>query len=184
MPAHQVEGTVPKRPIQQVVRDQSQETPDTRTLGEPLVLVPALQPDVAILQVQRADADGNAHAWGNLGLTRDALMAARRTILIAEEIVSREVISSDPNRVLGPSQKVVAVTAEPGGAHPAPVQGCTVEPDGSSARNPWPATIAGMSLLTDRVRIDLSGPPDALVDVTPAAVVVTRFQALLPGSWR
>lgn len=91
--------------------------------GEPLVLVPALVPDVAILHVQRADAEGNAHAWGNLGISREALLAARRAIVVAEEIVPHEVITSDPNRVLGPAQKVAAVVQEPGGAHPSPVQG-------------------------------------------------------------
>jgi glutaconate CoA-transferase subunit A len=91
--------------------------------GEPLVLVPAIVPDVAILHVQRADEEGNAHAWGSLGFSRDALTAARHTILTSEEIVPREVIGSDPNRVLGPSQNVVAVVEVPGGAHPAPVQG-------------------------------------------------------------
>lgn len=90
---------------------------------ERLVLVPAIRPDVAVLHVQRADEQGYAHAWGNLGFSRDALMAARHTILIAEEIVSRDVIASDPNRVLGPAQNVVAVIAMPGGAHPSPVQG-------------------------------------------------------------
>jgi glutaconate CoA-transferase subunit A len=92
--------------------------------GEPVVLVPALKPDVAILHVQRADDTGHAHAWGNLGVSRDALMAARHSIIIAEEIVSHELIISDPNRVLGPAGKVVAVIEEPGGAHPSPVQGC------------------------------------------------------------
>jgi glutaconate CoA-transferase subunit A len=91
--------------------------------GEQLVLVPALVPDVAILHVQRADSDGNVHAWGNLGVSREALLAAKRAILIAEEIVPREVIAGDPNRVLGPAQHVVAVVHEPGGAHPSPVQG-------------------------------------------------------------
>jgi glutaconate CoA-transferase, subunit A len=91
--------------------------------GEPVVLVPALAPDVAILQVQRADDLGYAHVWGNLGVSRDALLAARRTIVVAEEIVSHDVITSDPNRVLGPAHKVVAVVEEPGGAHPSPVQG-------------------------------------------------------------
>ena len=43
-------------------------------------------------------------------------------------------------------------------------------PDVSSVRNTWPATIVGLTMLTDRVRIDLAGEPDALVDVTPAAV--------------
>jgi glutaconate CoA-transferase subunit A len=50
-------------------------------------------------------------------------MAARQAILTAEEIVPGEIIASDPNRVLGPAQKVVAVVHVPGGAHPSPVQG-------------------------------------------------------------
>jgi molybdate transport system ATP-binding protein len=40
----------------------------------------------------------------------------------------------------------------------------------SSARNTWPAKITGLTLLADRVRLDLEGEPSALVDVTPAAV--------------
>ncbi len=97
---------------------------ETNPFGhEPLVLVPALQPDVAILHVQRADQTGGAHAWGNLGVSREAIMAARHTILTAEEIVPVDVIRSDPNRVLGPLTKVAAVVHQPGGAHPAPVQG-------------------------------------------------------------
>lgn len=90
---------------------------------ERLLLVPALVPDVAILHVQRADEDGNAHAWGNLGISREAISASKATILVAEEVVPRDAIASDPNRVLGPAQKVVAVVNEPGGAHPSPVQG-------------------------------------------------------------
>ncbi|WP_298455162.1 ABC transporter ATP-binding protein [uncultured Cellulomonas sp.] len=43
-------------------------------------------------------------------------------------------------------------------------------PDASSARNTWPATVAGLTMLADRVRLDLVGAPSALVDVTPAAV--------------
>ncbi len=91
--------------------------------GEPTLLVPALTPDVAILHVQRSDDEGNAHAWGNLGLSEEAAMAARRVIITSEEIVPRAVIMSDPNRVLAPSFKVCAVVHERGGAHPSPVQG-------------------------------------------------------------
>jgi molybdate transport system ATP-binding protein len=40
----------------------------------------------------------------------------------------------------------------------------------TSARNSWPAIVVGLTLLTDRVRIDLEGEPSALVDVTPSAV--------------
>jgi glutaconate CoA-transferase subunit A len=91
--------------------------------NEPLVLVPALRPDVTIIHVQRSDEDGNAHTWGSLGISEEAMLAARDVILVAEEIVPREVIVSDPNRVLGPSFKVRAVVHEPWGAHPSPVQG-------------------------------------------------------------
>ncbi len=91
--------------------------------GEKNLLVPALQPDVAILHVQRADADGNAHMWGNYGISEEAALASKRVIIVAEEIVPREVITSDPNRVLAPSFKVCAVVHEPGGAHPSPIQG-------------------------------------------------------------
>jgi glutaconate CoA-transferase, subunit A len=91
--------------------------------GSPVLLVPAVHPDVAIIHVQRSDEEGNAHIWGNIGLSEEAMLAARAVILVAEEIVAREVILSDPNRVLGPSFKVRAVVHEPWGAHPSAVQG-------------------------------------------------------------
>jgi glutaconate CoA-transferase, subunit A len=91
--------------------------------GPPLLAVGALRPDVAIIHVQRADAQGNAHLWGNLGLTVEAAQAARRTIVICEEIVADEVIRSDPNRTLIPGFLVAAVVEEPGGALPSSVQG-------------------------------------------------------------
>ncbi len=91
--------------------------------GSPLLLVPAVQPDVTIIHVQRSDVDGNSHLWGSLGVSEEAMLAARNVILVAEEIVSREVILSDPNRVLGPSFKVRAVVHEPRGEHPSAVSG-------------------------------------------------------------
>jgi glutaconate CoA-transferase subunit A len=91
--------------------------------GAPLVLVPALTPDVTIVHVQRADAEGHAHCWGTLGVTREATLAARGVIVVAEEIVSTETILGDPNLVLVPSFKVVAVVHAPWGAYPSPVQG-------------------------------------------------------------
>jgi glutaconate CoA-transferase subunit A len=91
--------------------------------GAPTLLVPALRPDVAILHVQRADTEGRAHVWGGLGICEEAALAARGVIYIAEEIVPSEVILSDPNRVLAPGLKALAVVHAPGGAHPSPVQG-------------------------------------------------------------
>lgn len=91
--------------------------------GQQHLLVPALRPDVTILHVQRADAEGRAHVWGGLGICEEAALAARGVIYTAEEIVPAEVILSDPNRVLAPAFKTLAVVHAPGGAHPSPVQG-------------------------------------------------------------
>lgn len=91
--------------------------------GSPLLLVPALQPDVAIVHAQRADELGRAHVWGGLGITEEAVLAAKGVIYTTEEIVAPEVILSDPNRVLAPEFKTLAVVHVPGGAHPSPVQG-------------------------------------------------------------
>jgi glutaconate CoA-transferase subunit A len=90
---------------------------------EKMVAVRALRPDVAILHVQRSDAQGNAHIWGSLGVAADGARAARKIIVVAEEIVEPSVIASDPNRTLVPGFLVAAVVHEPGGAHPSPVQG-------------------------------------------------------------
>jgi glutaconate CoA-transferase subunit A len=98
------------------------QAPDPWT-GEPLLLVPALAPDVAIVHVQRADAEGRAHVWGTLGVTREAVFAAERVVVVAEEIWPRERILSDPGLVLAPELKVAAVVHEPFGAFPSPVQG-------------------------------------------------------------
>lgn len=91
--------------------------------GSPTLLVAAVQPDIAILHVQRADAQGRAHVWGGLGICEEAALAAKGVIYVAEEIVPAEVILSDPNRVLAPGFKTLAVVHEPGGAHPSPAQG-------------------------------------------------------------
>jgi len=92
--------------------------------GDPVVLIPALTPDVAVLHVQRSDPEGHAHCWGTLGVTRQAALAARRVIIVAEEIRPRELILTDPGLVLAPTLKVAAVVHEPFGAYPSPVQGC------------------------------------------------------------
>ncbi len=91
--------------------------------GDILTAVAALNPDIAIIHVQRSDEYGNAHLWGNLGITREACLASRHIILTAEEIVTPEIISSDPNRVFTPGFRVSAVVHAPWGGHPSPVPG-------------------------------------------------------------
>jgi glutaconate CoA-transferase subunit A len=91
--------------------------------GREVVVLPPLNPDVAIIHVQRADANGNAHVWGIIGEQKEAAFAARRVILTAEEIVDEEIIRSDPNRTLIPGFIVSAVCHEPFSAHPSYTQG-------------------------------------------------------------
>ena len=90
---------------------------------ETLLAVRAIQPDVTIVHVQRADKHGNAHCWGNFGVMIEGVRAAKRVIITAEEIVPEEVIASDPNRTVIPGFLVSAVVHCPCGAHPSPVQG-------------------------------------------------------------
>ena len=90
---------------------------------EPLLAVRAMNPDVAIVHAQRADAEGNAHNWGSFGVMLEAVRAAKHVIVGAEEIVDPDVIASDPNRTVIPGFLVSAVVECPYGAHPSPVQG-------------------------------------------------------------
>jgi glutaconate CoA-transferase, subunit A len=90
---------------------------------ETLLAVRAIVPDVAIVHVQRADKQGNAHCWGNFGVMLEGMRAARGVLLCAEEIVDEAVIASDPNRTVIPGFLVAAVVECPYGAHPSPVQG-------------------------------------------------------------
>ena len=53
----------------------------------------------------------------------EAVRAAKTVIVVAEEVVAPEVISSDPNRTVIPGFLVHAVVESPMGAHPSPVQG-------------------------------------------------------------
>ena len=91
--------------------------------GQKLTAVKAICPDVTIVHTQRTDEFGNAHLWGNMGITREAALASRSVIITTEDIVSPEIIKSDPNRVILPGFKVAAVVHIPWGAHPSPAPG-------------------------------------------------------------
>lgn len=88
-----------------------------------IAVVPPLQPDVAIIHAQRADAQGNTQLWGLLGVQKEVAFAASKVIVVVEEIVDEAVIRADPNRTLIPGLIVNAVVCEPFGAHPSYVQG-------------------------------------------------------------
>lgn len=91
--------------------------------GKDVIVVSALNPDVAIVHVQRADENGNAHLWGIIGEQKEAAFAAKKVILTAEEIVDEAVIRSDPNRTMIPGIVVSAVCHVPFACHPSYAQG-------------------------------------------------------------
>lgn len=90
---------------------------------ETVYAVPPLNPDVAVIHAQRADADGNTQIWGLLGCQKEAAFASDRVIVVVEELVDESVVRADPNRTVIPGLIVDAVVVEPFGAHPSYVQG-------------------------------------------------------------
>jgi glutaconate CoA-transferase subunit A len=92
--------------------------------GEPLILLKAMQPDVAVVQVQMADEEGNAHLLGPRWDNNEAVKAARQVIVIAEQVVPTELIRRQPELTIVPGFRVSAVVPLAYGAHPTSVYGC------------------------------------------------------------
>jgi glutaconate CoA-transferase subunit A len=86
-------------------------------------VVPPLRPDVAIVHAQRADASGDAQIWGLLGCQKEAAFAAKRVIVVVEEVVEEAVVRRDPNRTVIPGVVVDAVVEQPFACHPSFAQG-------------------------------------------------------------
>src|SRR4029453_164306 len=85
---------------------------------EKLLLVPALNPDVALIHVQRGDAYGNAQIDGLQCMDIDLAMAANRVILTTERIVSNDQIRRAPDQTRIPFFTVDAVLELPFGCAP------------------------------------------------------------------
>jgi glutaconate CoA-transferase subunit A len=85
--------------------------------GETLAAVPAHRPDVAIVHAQRADRQGNVLFEGIVGVQKEAVLAARRSLVTVEEVVEA-FPRTCPNAVILPSWTVTAIAVVPRGAHP------------------------------------------------------------------
>jgi glutaconate CoA-transferase subunit A len=90
--------------------------------GDPICLVPALNPDVCLLHVHQADQFGNARIFGTNLFALEGAMAAKKVILSTEEIVDSLEFRKDPARTTVPYFLVDAVVHLPFGAYPAGVQ--------------------------------------------------------------
>jgi glutaconate CoA-transferase subunit A len=90
--------------------------------GEVLATVPAVRPDVAIIHALRADREGNVLLEGIVGVQKEAVLAAKRSVVTVEEIVE-DFGPRSANAVILPSWTVTAIAEVRGGAHPSYAQG-------------------------------------------------------------
>jgi glutaconate CoA-transferase, subunit A len=90
--------------------------------GEKLAAVSALRPDVAIIHAQRADRAGNVLIEGIIGVQKEAILAAKRSVVTVEEVVD-DLAAPSPNSVVLPSWTVTAIAHVPGGAFPSYAHG-------------------------------------------------------------
>jgi glutaconate CoA-transferase, subunit A len=91
--------------------------------GEQLTAVPALRPDVTIIHAQKADRDGNVLIEGIVGVQKEAVLAATRSIVTVEEVVDTVAVPGGQNAVVLPSWTVTAIAVVPGGARPSYAHG-------------------------------------------------------------
>jgi glutaconate CoA-transferase subunit A len=89
--------------------------------GEVLTAVPALNPDVTVIHAQRADHDGNIQMWGITGVQKEALLAAKATLVTVEEVV--DALDPMPGQVIVPGWAITCVAVAPNGAHPSYAHG-------------------------------------------------------------
>jgi glutaconate CoA-transferase subunit A len=90
--------------------------------GEVLATVPAIRPDVAIIHAQKADRAGNVLIEGIVGVQKEAVLAAKRSIVTVEEVVE-DFGPRSPNAVILPAWTVTAISVVPGGAFPSYAHG-------------------------------------------------------------
>ncbi len=84
--------------------------------GEELASVPAINADVAIVHAQRADRDGNVLVEGIVGVQKEAVLGAKKSIVTVEEVVDD--LATGPNSVILPAWTIDAIVEVPGGAFP------------------------------------------------------------------
>jgi glutaconate CoA-transferase, subunit A len=115
--------------LSQIGSDMPKYNQNIRTVEDPFSgrkvgAIKAVVPDVGIIHVQRADAEGNAQKWGTIGVDLEGVNASKKVIVTTEKIVGSDVIRRDPNRTIIPGFRVSAVVEQPFGAYPGHLAGC------------------------------------------------------------
>jgi len=96
--------------------------------GDKLTLLPALNPDVAILHTQRCDPYGNVQSYGLPFMDQDIALAANKVIVTTERIISNDQVRRSPDQTKIPFFCVDAVVEVPYGCLPHECYG-EYEPD-------------------------------------------------------
>jgi glutaconate CoA-transferase subunit A len=86
--------------------------------GEPLVAVPAVEPDVAFLHLAQSDRYGNVQAVGDTFADGLIARAAKQTYIQVEEIVATDEVRRAPEKTVASFGNVDGVVEAPWGAHP------------------------------------------------------------------
>ena len=95
--------------------------------GQPVAAVAAVQPDVAIIHAQQADREGNVQLWGIVGVQKEAVLAARRSLVTVDELV--DVLEPVVGGTILPAWAVSVVSHVPGGTYPSYAHGRTKRDD-------------------------------------------------------
>jgi acyl CoA:acetate/3-ketoacid CoA transferase alpha subunit len=86
--------------------------------GQPITIVPALNPDVAVIHVHQADVYGNARVFGTGTSDVESALASRKVIISAEQIIETDEIRRNPGATSIPYYAVDAVVHSPFGSYP------------------------------------------------------------------
>jgi glutaconate CoA-transferase subunit A len=137
---------------------------------KPVIVVPAIVPDVALIHVQEADQEGNGRITGSV--FEDALMAraARRVILTTERIVDGADLAAEPERTTIPGFLVESVVEVPGGAWPTSCAGLYQYDE---------PLIAGLLAESGDVEQLARFLDERVLHVSPASQVIPSSQAVL-----
>jgi glutaconate CoA-transferase subunit A len=109
---------------------------------ESLAAVPSIRPDVTFIHAQKADRRGNVLIEGIIGIQKEAVLAAKRSVVTVEEIVDD--LDTHPNACVLPSWTISAICEVSGGAHPSYAHGYYMR-DNASYMN-WDAIAADREL--------------------------------------
>jgi glutaconate CoA-transferase, subunit A len=110
-----------------------------------------------VIHAQQADRKGNVGMWGITGVQREAVLAARSSIVTVEEIVD-ELTATGPNHVVLPTWTVTAVAHVPRGSHPSYSMGYTTRDN--AFYTDWDAISRDRDTFSDWMHEFVIGTPD------------------------